>query len=228
MRKFYSEAAYILGISALALGTALTEAADLGMSMVVAPAYLIYLKLSQTFGFFTFGMAEYLFQALLLAVMILAIRKFEIRYLFAFATAVFYGLLLDLCMLGVGLIPTISTAVRVIFFVSGFLSCAFGVSLLFQTYISPEVYELFVKEISKKYGFPIHKCKMVYDCISCAVAILMSFLLFGFGKFEGIKLGTVISALLNGITIGAFSRFLEKHFVFTDLLRGKKALDKQE
>ena len=39
-RTFYTETAYAIGIVALALGTALMEKADYGMSMVVAPAYL--------------------------------------------------------------------------------------------------------------------------------------------------------------------------------------------
>ena len=48
----------ILRIVILALGTALMEHADFGVSMVVAPAYLVHLKLRQTITFFSFGMAE--------------------------------------------------------------------------------------------------------------------------------------------------------------------------
>lgn len=44
---FYTEAAYFIGLVTLALGTALMERADFGMSMVVAPAYLVYLKVSE-------------------------------------------------------------------------------------------------------------------------------------------------------------------------------------
>ena len=58
-RTFYTEAAYAICLAALALGTALMERADFGMSMVVAPAYLIYLKVSGYISWFTFGMAEY-------------------------------------------------------------------------------------------------------------------------------------------------------------------------
>ena len=46
-RIFYCELAYFLGIVVLAFGTALMEKADFGMSMVVAPAYLIHLKISE-------------------------------------------------------------------------------------------------------------------------------------------------------------------------------------
>lgn len=218
MKKFYSEFAYIIGIMSLAIGTALAEKAAFGMSMVVAPAYILYLKLSQTFSFFTFGMAEYIFQALLLIVMMSVLRRFRTRYLFAFATTVFYGLLLDISMLCVAAVPAESIYVRVLFYILSTLCCAFGVALLFHTYIPPEVYELFVKEISAKFGFNIHRCKTVYDCVSCVTAIIMSFVLFGFGHFEGVKWGTVINALVNGAIIGFFSSLLEKHFVFDNLL----------
>ena len=39
-----TELAYVLGLVILAFGTALMERANFGMSMVVAPAYLLHLK----------------------------------------------------------------------------------------------------------------------------------------------------------------------------------------
>ena len=59
----YSEAAYLIGLVVLAFGVALMEAADFGVSMVVAPAYLIYRYLNPMLPFFTFGMSEYCLQA---------------------------------------------------------------------------------------------------------------------------------------------------------------------
>ena len=58
-KVFFSEIAYVLGIIILALGTALMERADFGLSMVVAPAYLLHLKISQYITVFSFGMSEY-------------------------------------------------------------------------------------------------------------------------------------------------------------------------
>ena len=58
-KNFYTEIAYVLGVILVALGTALVERANFGVSMVVAPAYVIYQKLSQTFSFFTFGMSAF-------------------------------------------------------------------------------------------------------------------------------------------------------------------------
>ena len=77
MKKvFYKEWAYVVGMLTVALATAFTEKADLGLSMVVAPAYLLHLILSPIFPFVTFGTATYIFQGILLAVMCLVIGRY--------------------------------------------------------------------------------------------------------------------------------------------------------
>lgn len=223
---FYTELSYIFGIFILALGTAFMEAADFGVSMIVAPAYLLHLKLSQFLPFFTFGMAEYSLQAVLLLLLIAALRKFRISYLFSFVTAVIYGLVLDLNMFAVSFLPCETVPVRVIFYILGMVLGSVGVSMFFHTYISPEVYELFVKEASVKFGVDIHKFKTGYDCVSCAAGIVMSFCFFGFGQFEGVKLGTILCALVNGWLIGQCTRILEAHFTFADRLPLRRLFEK--
>lgn len=226
-RTFYSEAAYLIGLALLALGAALMERADFGMSMVVAPAYLLHLKLSQYLPFFTFGMAEYTLQAALIIALSLVRRRLRARYLFSFVTAVLYGFMLDGAMLAVSLIPT-TIALRALLFVCGALLCSVGVSLLFHTYIPPEAYELFVKEIAFSTGRNINRVKTVYDCVSCLAAIAMSFAFFGLWHFEGVKLGTALCALVNGTLIGCSSKFFEKRFEFRDALPYRARLEERE
>ena len=217
-RTFYTEVAYLAGVVLLALGTAFMERADFGMSMVVAPAYLLYLKLSQTLPFFTFGMAEYALQAVLLLLMTVILKRAKFAYLFSFLSAVLYGLALDGAMALFSLLPGAQTAERAVCYLLGMPLCAMGVSLLFHTYIPPEAYELFVKEIALKRHADIHKCKTAYDCVSCLVGILMSFAFFGLWHFEGIKLGTIFCALINGTLIGGCTKILEKGWDFQDAL----------
>lgn len=218
-RTFYTEAAYAGGIVCTALGVALMAVADLGVSMVVAPAYIIYKKLSLYLPWFSFGMAEYLFQGLLIVALTLVLGKFRLKYLFSFVTAVVYGFVLDGCMLLAGFIPAKLLWVRILLFAAGWLTVAFGISLMFHTYIPPEAYELFVKEISAEKRLPINKVKTVYDLTSLAAGIILSFAFFGFGVFEGVSIGTAICAVLNGFTIGRFSAMLEKRFEFKDKLK---------
>jgi uncharacterized membrane protein YczE len=198
----------------LALGTAFMERADFGMSMVVAPAYLIHLKISKYAPFFSFGMSEYVFQAVLLVILSLVMRKVKKSYFLSFVTAVIYGIVLDLAISVVALIPVEHLVWRAVFYVVGLTACSLGVALLFFTYFPPEAYELFVKELSRKFNKSIAKTKTIYDCCSCACGVILS--LFFFGKFVGVEWGTVVCAVVNGWLIGRISRFLENKFTFKD------------
>lgn len=205
----FAEMAYGLGLVILALGVALMEKADLGMSMVVAPAYLISLK----FSFLTFGMAEYTLQAVLLVFVCLVLREFKLYFLFSFVTAVIYGVILDGSIWILRDVTAATLSVRIPLYLLGMLLCSSGISLLFHTYLAPEVYELFVKEVSNKYHININKFKIGYDCTSCAVAVVMSFLFFS--SLRGVGIGTVICALVNGIIIGQFSKLFENYIDFS-------------
>lgn len=215
-KKFSTEFAYVLGIVLVAWGVVLMEKADFGVSMVVAPAYLLYRWLSPAWHFFTFGMAEYCLQAVLLLAISLLLRRFRISYLFSFVTAVVYGVVLDALMFLGTMLPSGGLALRGIYYAAGMLFCAAGVSAMFHTYISPEVYELFVKEVSAHFGVDINRFKTGYDCVSCLLGVAMSFLAFGPWHFVGVKWGTILCALLNGWIIGQFSAFYEKHWTFYD------------
>lgn len=213
-KVFYTEIAYILGLLIMAFGAAFTAKSDFGVSMIVAPAYILHLKVSQFWPWFTFGVAEYFFQGLLVLVTVIIMRKFKLSYLFSFVTAVLYGTLLDLAMQLIAPLPGELFSLRIVWYVLGTLLCSFSVSLFFHTYISPEAYELIVKELAEKLGCNINKVKTAYDCFSVVLSIAMSFLFFGFGVFEGIKWGTVICAAVNGFLIGRSSRILEHFFAF--------------
>lgn len=217
-KTFYTETAYVLALVIMAFAAAFTEKADFGMSMVVAPAYILHLKLSEFLPWFSFGVAEYVFQGILVLVTIALMRKFKLSYLFSFVTALIYGTLLDGAMAAVAGLPDTSFLVRVVWYVLGTVLCSFAVSLFFHTYLSPEVYELIVKEITSKWGYNINKVKTAYDCFSTGLSIVMSFCFFGFGVFEGVKLGTMLCALINGFLISRFTKLLEHHFEFRNKL----------
>lgn len=215
---FPTELAYVLGLFILSVGVALMERADFGVSMVVAPAYLLHLKISEFLPFFSFGMAEYTLQALLLLALCVLFRRGKRAYLCSFGTAFLYGWMLDGVMALLALVPGDGMVARLFCYFAGMLCCAVGVALLFRTYIAPEAYELFVKEIAARYRWNVHRCKTVYDCVSCLASVVISFLFFGWGHFVGVKLGTVFCALCNGTLIGLCGKWLESHFTFADRL----------
>ena len=216
---FYTELAYLIGLVCTAFATALMTVADFGLSMIAAPSYLLHLKISEFLPFFSFGMAAYTYQAILLISMMILVRRFRISYFFSFVTGVLYGLILDLSMLFISTIPADHMAVRIALYVFGLLCSGVGVALMFRTYISPAVYELFVKELAAHYSVPVSRFKMGFDYTSCVFAIVLSFSFFGFLNFVGINVGTVVCALVNGLLIGWIGKGLDKRFTFSDGLK---------
>ena len=232
-RTFYSELAYVFGIIFLALGTALMERADFGMSMVVAPAYIIHLRLVRIWPFFSFGMSEYCLQFLLLVLLVIVMRRFKKGYLFSFVTAVVYGFTLDFFMFIVRMILDEGGPLRFsgtftgrcFVYAAGITICSLGVALLFKTYFAPEVYELAVKEITMLTGRPIAVVKTTYDMASLLISVVLSFAFFGWMHFEGVKLGTLLTALINGWLIGKISDALDSRYIFRDLMELRRFFD---
>ena len=208
-----SEIVYLMGTVILALATAMLTAADFGLSMVVAPAYIVSLK----FDFLTFGQAEYIVQGLLFVVFCMVVRKVKAWYLCAFLSGFIYGVILDLWRM---VIPhfnpelhapgSFSIELRAVYFVVGFLLNSLGVMLYFKSYIYPQVYEFFVKGVSECFRIELSKVKIGFDLCCLAVAIVVSLLLLH--KIEGIGPGTVVLAGCNGMLIGWYGKWFDRKF----------------
>ena len=135
-----------------------------------------------------------------------------------------YGFLLDGWMFVVSHFPDGPIIGRIFWFAVGISFTTFGISTLFNTYISPEAYELFVKKVSEKFSFPLFKVKYAYDFCSLILSISLSLIFFS--SFNGIGAGTVVSALLNGRLIAMWTGILHKKFIFEDKLKLRKYFEK--
>ena len=212
--KLSSEATYVAAIILLSFAVAILSAADFGISMIVAPAYLLSLKT----GVLTFGQAEYVIQAGLFIVLCVILRKFRFVYLFSFVTCLIYGMVLDLWRMIPFFNPAITPSVsidiwlRAIMFVSGVIITSFSIALFFKTYLYPQVYDFFVKAVSSRYGIKISVLKTIVDLSCLTASIVMTFVFFG--RMEGIGWGTLVMAVINGTIIGFFSKILDKFFDF--------------
>ena len=173
-----------------------------------------WLWVSEVLPFFSFGIAEYILQALLLVLLSLVMGKAKKSYLLSFATAFLYGTILDGAIALVGLLPYSGIIWQIVFYIVGLITCAIGVAFLLRTYFPPEAYELIVKEFSQKFNMSIGKVKTIYDCCSCVLGIVLSLVFFR--AFVGVKWGTIVCAIINGWLIGQISRFLENHFIWKD------------
>ena len=214
----YSEVAYLLANVLLALAVSILTAADLGISMIVAPAYL----LSEKVPFLTFGQSEYVLQAVVFVLLCLLLKRFKPVCFFSFGTCLLYGLILDGWRAVVPLLnPTVTEPgsmgwpLRIGMFAVGMVLTAFSVALFFKTYLYPQVYDFFVRSISAHFSVPLSKFKTAFDVVLLLISVGMSLLFFG--KFVGVNIGTVVMALFNGFIIGGWCRFFEKRCSFVPL-----------
>lgn len=216
---FYTELAFFAGLALLAFGTALTAYGDVGISMVVAPAFVLHLFVSQFLPWFSFGVAEYVLQAVVLLILTLILRKGKLMYLLSFAVTLLYGFLLDRSMALTALLPE-NAYLQIAMYVVGAIICCSALALLFGSYFPPEAYELFSKEIAAKFHKPVHKVVNVYNLCSLLLSVVLSFALFG--TIKGIGIGTVVCAFLYGYVIQFFQTVYGKTFRFEDKLAWRR------
>lgn len=212
--KFSSEITYFIAIILLAFAVAMLTAADFGISMIVAPAYLLSLKT----GVLTFGQAEYVIQAGVFIVLCVVLRKFKFVYLFSFVTCLVYGFVLDLWRKIPCFDPSITPPgssdlwLRIVMFICGVILTSFSVALFFKTYLYPQVYDFFVKAVSVRYSIKLSVLKTIVDLSCLTASVIMTFAFFG--KLEGIGWGTLVMTIINGTIIGVFSKLLDNLFDF--------------
>ena len=221
-----SELCYLFGMLVVAVGTAFMEHAGFGLAPIVAPAFVLHDALLPILPWFSFGIATYVVQGILLIVLALILRRFNLYFLFSFLSGFLLGTLLDLSDLvlahlcegesGLWLFAH-TTDARLCLLMLGILLYSMGVSLLIHSYFAPEVYELFVDEISlhSKWSFPV--VKILYDWGSVIVAVLVSFIVMGKVDLHAVGSGTLLFALLDGVLIGTFSNLHNRIFRTVDL-----------
>ena len=224
--KFPSEIAYIAGLAMLSLGTCLMEKTNFGLSMIAAPAYLLSRLLTNTVSdIFTFGRCEIILEAIVVMLLCIIIRKFKIGYLFSLLAGIIYGLTLDMWIFLFRNVYLATFDIRLVYFLIGQVATAFGIALQFKSYFPPAAYDFFVKEASRHFNISVPKFKTGFDITFVIISITLSFAIFGFGHFEGIKLGTVFVALVNGTTIGLATQVIDRFLSFFDLLKLKSLFD---
>ena len=216
-----SEFLWVLGTVFLALGVSLCSKADLGVSMIAAPSFVISEALGGDVPFLTTGVTGYLIQGVLLALLCVVIRRFNWRFLLAFASGVIYGYVLDLFLWLWGDINFSSVALRWVMLFAGNTLSAFGIACFFRTYLPLQVFELFVSEVSKKFSLTVVKTKWCFDLSLLAVSVALALVLFGDGmdfdwtsiyrgSFHSVGLGTIVTAFMNSPMIALSGKLIDK------------------
>ena len=150
----------------------------------------------------------YIYQGLLVIATSLIMGRFKISYLVSFVSAVLFGVFVDIFGLVFAFIQAPAFWLHIVLFAVAIPINSLSIALLLHSYFPPQAPELFVREISGKFGWQMYKTKYVYDLCSCAASIALSFLLLG--ELRHVGAGTVVYAFINAPLIGVFGRWLDK------------------
>ena len=218
-----SELLWLMGIVFVALGVAICSKADLGVSMIAAPTFVIQEAVSPLWSGFSVGVVEYLVQGLVLVILCVTVRRFNWRYLLAFAVAVVYGYTMNFFLWILGGVSFDAVWLRWVMLLVGDVLVAFGVACFFHTYMPLQVFELFVAELADRYKLNIHRVKTVFDLTLLAISVSLALILFGdigsfdwrsvgYSSFHSIGLGTLVTTAINSPLISLMSRLIKRIF----------------
>ncbi len=215
LKKFrLGELSYVFAMILIALGVVFATKSGFGVSAIVAPAYIIHLKMTSLgFAWFTFGMSQYVTQGLMMLLLCIAVRRFRWRYLGSFLTSVIYGFLIDGWTFVLGQGTYTEMYARILSLIAGIVITSFAIALFFRTYLPQQIYELFVAEIVAVYKFPLSRVKLIFDISMLGLAVVLIFAM-GLNFFDGIGIGTLATALVNVHLITLFGKPLDKVFCF--------------
>lgn len=201
---------WAVGLTLTALAVSLAAKSGFGVSMVVAPAYVLHLKMVSYFPWFSFGVSEFAVQILLIAAMAFIVKEFRIKYILTFGTAAIYGVILDMWRKVFGTDIPSELPQRIFFAVCGIVICSFAISLMFRTSWPQESYDMFVKDVSEHLGIDTDRFKWGYDIASLLTAIALMVILFHTFSFEMIGIGTIVTTVVNAPLIAFFGRIVDK------------------
>ncbi|WP_052446819.1 YczE/YyaS/YitT family protein [Candidatus Soleaferrea massiliensis] len=203
---------FLAGLFIASLGVSLITKADLGTSPISSIPYVLSLGFPFTLGEFTIA-----FSLLLIVLQLLILRRnFKKEDLLQIPVSILFGYFIDLTMLLLSWLQPQDYCLKVLFLLLGCIVLGFGVYLEILANVVMLPGESFVRAVSVTWNTDFGITKVVFDASMTAIAGLLSLLLFQ--GLQGVREGTVVSALL----VGFIARFFGKALRFVQpLLFGK-------
>ena len=196
---------FILCLFFMGVGVAFTKHGNLGVSPISSVANVVSLK----FTFFSFGTWLTISNCVLLLGQILLLRKsFKLIQLLQIPLSFLFGLFTDTGMMIADFIPNDNYIVRILLVVSGVIILGFGITLGVIADVILNSGEAFVKAIADVSKKDFSNIKIIFDISWVMLSIVISLILFK-GEVYGTREGTIISALLVGVTIKFFRPLLQ-------------------
>ena len=197
---------FVISLFISALGVAITKKGELGVSPISSVAN----ALSMQFSFLTLGNWLIIWNCVLILGQILLMkRKFQLIQLLQIPLSLLFGYFTDFGMWLMSLFEIDGYIIRIIFVIIGTLVLGFGISLSFIANVVMNSGEAFVKALADSLHKNFGNLKVFFD-VSCVVTAVILSLVFFNMKIEGTREGTIVAALLTGIVVKFYLKFLNK------------------
>lgn len=185
------ELVLVLAVIINSIGVLLMLHSGSGISAISSVPYAFNLVLPTL----SLGTWTYIFQGLLVCVLMILRRKFVPAYLFSFVVGFCFGEMMDINELWVDHLP-LSIPLRVAYFILSYLILCFGIALSNRCKLPITPTDLFPREMEDITGKPYSKIKISYDVTCLIITACMTF--FFLGHISGLGIGTVLAAFTMG------------------------------
>lgn len=194
---------FFIGVYIIALSIALARTAGLGTSCIASIPNVMSYILPQL----TIGNYQFILNVLLVLGQIVLNKSFKKPVeLFQIIIVLFFSVFVDFNVYLLAGLPIPNYLVAWIYAAISIVLLSFGVvlELFADTVIMPG--EGIVVSIANVTGKKFAGCKIAFDCANVAAAAILSLL--AFGMLNGVREGTVATALFTGIIVGWLKKAL--------------------
>lgn len=195
---------YVLGLFVLAIGISLSIEADLGVSPVSSLAYAF----SLTTGF-SVGMMTIVANLVYIIFQIILSKRFYFREIVVqFIISFLHGVLLDLALFLVRLLPSPETMLmKWVFLILSCFVCALGLLGYFSAKFPLMPYDELTHVISQRFKFILSRAKIYSDTTN--VVISGTICLIFIQSFGAVGLGTIFAAYFIGKILGVLIKYFQ-------------------
>lgn len=197
---------FFIGLVINSFGISFITKAKLGTSPISSVPYTLSLGFSQSLGMFTLYMSI----ILILLQLILLKKNFPKEYFLQIPVSLLFSYFIDCSMNLLKHMSPQTYVMQIVLLLIGCMILGFGVYLEMVANVVMLPGESFVNAVSKTFHTDFGKTKVAFDSTMTATAAVLGFVMLH--KLAGVREGTVIAAVLVGMT----ARFLKRKLAFLE------------
>ena len=204
---FRGELALLIVVLMNSFGVVLMLYSGSGISAISSVPYAF----SEVFPKLTLGTWTYIFQALLIASLMILRKRFVLEYLFSFVVGFAFSMMLDFYKSWIGILPY-TMPLRICYFIASYLLISLGIAFSNRCGLPIVPTDLFPRELCAIRKLQYSRVKVSFDVICLATTAVITFV--GLHHIEGLGIGTIVAAFTMGKTIGFMNEHLDRHFIW--------------